>query len=819
MKEAIFVGASVAVLLSALTTSASAQSQPAAPPPVPQDLATVLDDLIVEASKRPQLLSEVPLAVTAYGAEQIEDAQVRDIRDLQILSPQLVVNASSGSTQTIFTIRGNGTPGQNTGLEQSVGVFIDGVYRGRPGSATGDYSDISQIEVLRGPQGTLFGRNTSGGVVSIRTEPPSFSPSAKIDSSFGTYDFRQIRGTVTGPLIADTLAFRLTGSWQTRDGYVEDVNTDETYNDRDRWTVRGQLLWDISPVATLRLIADYSETDEICCAAVPIFYGPAGAAIGAVGGTLLPSTPGMAGPFAGGLVTSDYDVALNRDTQPINDASTDQGISAQLDWGFGFGDFTAIAATRRYETLPYAEGDFTDLDLIAQTAGQDITENSLEVRLASPDDDRRVDWLVGLFLFDQSIFADQDIFYGADLRAYVEAITPRVPVAPGVTVPAVRRLEQLTGRPLGTFFAPGLAVDDDYDYTARSAAVFGQASWHLTEQLSLTGGLRYSREEKDADYDIRSFDAFAQIPLVGPLAGFAALQPLQQFPAVAPFSASIEDDDVSGTLSVAWEPEVGVNFYARYSRGYKSGGFNLSRTAPQTRPGNPTPNLDAVIFEPETVDSYEVGGKFRFWEGRAELNANLFYQTLDNYQTNAFNGVAFNIINAGGLQGSGLEWDYRVRLTDDLTLNGGGTLQDIEYTDFPNASPTAAQVLAGRTSQSLSGETPNFVSELLISGGLTWQRPISAGLGIRANLNYLYRTEYTTAQDLDPLSVQDAYVLVNASLGLGTLDERWGIEVWARNLTDERIYNIVFDTPFQTGNQSAFVEPPRTLGVTVRRSF
>ncbi len=814
MRKLVMRGISSTALIVALGAASASQAQ------TQESQSTTLDEIIVTATKRPETVFDVPVAVTAYTAQQLEDAQVRDVRDLQLVAPTLSVNSSTGSTQTFFTIRGVGTPGQNTGLEQSVGVFIDGVYRGRPGAAMGDLVDIAQIEVLRGPQGTLFGRNTSGGVINVRSELPRFVREARVEASLGDYNFRQARATVTGPVVDDVLAARLTASFQQRDGYVNDTVSGDAYNDRDRWAIKGQLLWNLSANATLRVIADYAKTAEACCVAVPTFYGPSGAALAALGGTLRSGTPFTYGPFAGTRVDNHvYDVALNPATQRMDDSSTDRGISAQLDWNLGAADLTVIAARRSFKTLPTIDADYTSLDLLTQVSGQDITEGSIEVRMASADADAKLEWLVGAFLFSQDIFADQEIRYGANFRAYVEAITPRVTVAPGVTVPVLRRLEQAVGVPIGTFVAQGVAVNDDYDYESRSAAVFGHATYNVTEALSVTGGLRYSREEKSADYRIQSFDRLSQIPLVGPLAPFAALRALQQFPAVTPFSDSFTDDDVSGTVSAGYRVNDQVNLFARYARGYKSGGYNLSRTAPQTTPGAPTANPRNVVFDPETVDAFELGGKFRFLDGRAQLNANLFSQTLEGYQTNAFDGTAFRIINAGGVDSRGLEWDYRLRLTDELTLDGGGTWQDISYSDFANASPTAAQAALGATTQDLTGRTPNFVSDILISGGATYERPISGALGIRANLNYLYRSSYATAQDLDPLSVQDGYVLLNASVGIGSLDQGWGLEFWVRNLTDERVLNLAFDTPFQTGNQSGVMEPPRMTGVTLRARF
>ena len=236
---------------------------------------TELEEITVYAQKRAQSILEVPVSVASYDGDLLDQAQVRDLSDLQQVAPSLVFNSSTGATQSIMTIRGIGTAGQNSGLEQSVGVFIDGVYRGRPGSALSDFVDIEAVEVLRGPQGTLFGRNTSAGVINVRSKKPSYEQGGHVSISAGDFDYQQIKASVTGPLIEDVLAYRLSATWQERDGYIEDDVTGDEYNNKDRSTVRGQLLWDISEETSLRIMADYTETDEVCCAPVPVFYGPA----------------------------------------------------------------------------------------------------------------------------------------------------------------------------------------------------------------------------------------------------------------------------------------------------------------------------------------------------------------------------------------------------------------------------------------------------------------------------------------------------------------------------------------------------------------
>ena len=546
-----------------------------------------LEEITVYAQKRAQSILEVPVSVASYDGDLLEQAQVRDLSDLQQVAPSLVFNSSSGATQSIMTIRGIGTAGQNSGLEQSVGVFIDGVYRGRPGSALSDFVDIDSVEVLRGPQGTLFGRNTSAGVISVRSKKPSYESGGSVSISAGSLGYQQIKASATGPLIDDKLAYRLSGTWHERDGYIEDDVTGDEYNNKDRTTVRGQLLWDITDETSLRIMADYTETDEVCCAPVPVFYGPAtlgliasnpspfGAGL-TIGAPFQDGTPGTAvspeHTFAG-IYTDIGDYKTNRNSEFAGDDSfIDGGISAELETSLTDNiDLTAIVAHRFFETSPYGDIDMTSADIWRGGRGQDIEENSFELRLSGTTD--AIDWTAGFYYFDQEIDGKGDFSWGTDGETYLSAVGLArllgqgvgTPSAPGPAQAQLLQANLLTGALANT------GVKEDISYEAESVALFGQATWNITEALSWTFGLRYSEEEKKADYLVTSNDPFSQVDLLGVSQElFNALRPLQVHLPVGATSDKYDDDDLSFATSVNYELSETVSTYARYAQGYKA---------------------------------------------------------------------------------------------------------------------------------------------------------------------------------------------------------------------------------------------------------
>ncbi|MBL4871647.1 MAG: TonB-dependent receptor [Robiginitomaculum sp.] len=397
----------------------------------------------------------------------------------------------------------------------------------------------------------------------------------------------------------------------------------------------------------------------------------------------------------------------------------------------------------------------------------------------------------------------------------------------------------ITGNAPGTFFAAGQASKDSYIYENSGYAFFGNGTWHANDRLDITAGIRYTKEDKSADYNIDSNDPFSQLPLGLIASGaFAGLASLQTSPGVVPFDVDFEDDNISFAVSASYEVSDALNVYARFAQGYKSGGFNLNRNGPNTAPGTPDRTADyaalvaadpslttlqslqnAVTFQPETADAYELGFKSRWLDQRLKLDVTAFYQTLDNFQANSFNGTVFTIRNAGSLEGKGLELDYNFRITDNFSATGGATFQDISYKTFLGASGTAAQGAVGVRTQDLSGEKPNFVSDVVLTGSFDYVQPISAKHEVSARLGYRYRSDYTTGQDNDAITTQGSFVTLDGSIGIQSVNGIWAFDIWGKNITDETIASVIFDTPLQAGSFSAFLEAPATYGATLRLKY
>jgi iron complex outermembrane recepter protein len=798
-----------------------------------------LEEIVVYAQKREQSIMEVPVSVSSYDSESLDKAQVRDVADLQQVSPSLSVNSSSGGSESIFAIRGIGTAGNNAGLEQSVGVFIDGVYRGRPGSALSDYMDIEGIEVLKGPQGTIFGRNTSAGVISVRTAAPSYETAVGVDIAAGDDDYLQTKLFATGALIDDVLAYRVAASYQEKDGYIEDVVSGEDYNDKDRHSIRAQLLWDIDDSKSLRLIADYSKSEEKCCGGSSIFQADVPASnVVALGGGALPGTSGNVGGVTGTFIdTFDREAILDAG---VENTMKDYGLSAEFNWEMEETELTVITAYRKFEDEAPNDADGSSIDLLVQNKQQDIDEKSIEIRLASTGS-KTVDWMAGFYYFDQDIDYKHPLYWGEDSRAYVDNLMTDLAGAPIISL-----IEGGLGLTSGSLLAADDYTSTETRYSAESLALFGQATWNVDEQLSLTFGLRYSDEKKEGDYSWEGQHPYAELtgvqintgisnalqapPPFGPgysapvaAGAAAALTPYaQQLQIGSPyndFTSKYDDDNISGTVSVNYLWSDDFSTYARFAQGYKAGGLNMDRTAGGQSGGSPAVNPEGAQFDPEEVEAFEVGFKSRWLDGSLQLNGAFFYQNLEDFQANSFDGIAFVVRNAAEVEGKGFELDYMYQPNENWLFSGGLVLQDIEYSDYKDGSATQVQKNSGAATQDLTGAPVVFTSDVNYSGSINYTQPLNSSLDFNANTTYSYRSEYFTAQDNDPISEQDAYWIFNVSMGIAAQDGSWSVDLWSKNVTDEEVYNIVYDAFLQSNTYNAWINAPRTFGVTGRLRF
>ncbi|MFZ1479039.1 MAG: TonB-dependent receptor [Sphingorhabdus sp.] len=678
--------------VSALMLSSTAFAQEAAE----DEAAAESTEIVVVAQGRAQALSEVPVAVSAVSADVMQNSGANDIRQLNQVAPSLLVSSTGSEANGSARIRGIGTVGDNPGLESSVAVFIDGVYRSRSGIGLNELGELDRVEVLRGPQGTLGGRNASAGLISIFSKKPSFNFGATGEITYGNYDFMRVSGSVTGPL-AETLAARLDGVYVKRDGFYNDAANNTDVNDRDRYFLRGQLLWEPSDVVSVRLIGDYTRRTEKCCGAIYV-----DSSVNEYIGNL--NTPGIGATLPNGnnIINVLRDLgqplaAFNPGyTREISSSvgrsfagkTTDGGISAQIDYDLGGAKLTSITGYRKYRSGQGSDTDYSAVDILYRTPSDDAYRQfktfSQELRLQGEAFDGKLDWLVGGFFADEKLtlrdnlrfgsqygrFATCRIISGGGLAGLYSPTTPGCaaaqPAAFGAASPtvwaAIMRLDGMNN--------VGSTIDQ-YNQSSRNWALFTHNIVHITDKLDLTLGLRYTNERKrfnatfGNDNTVCTANQAALTPLlstslaatVGGIIGLSC-----QGNSTAELNGvSINDrkseDEFSGTGILSYKPNDDLMLYASYSRGYKAGGFNLDRSALKA----PTLPFAATIggaqalvgnlrFDSEIVDSMELGAKYA--TGPFSLSVAAFQQDFQNFQLNTFNGTVFLVQTVNGCSAS-----------------------------------------------------------------------------------------------------------------------------------------------------------------------
>ena len=660
-------------------------------------------DIIITATRRNQALSDVPMAVSAVTADTLQNSGAHDIRQLQQVSPSLLVSSTtSESGAAVARIRGVGTVGDNPGLEGSVATYIDGVYRSRTGVALTELGPLDRIEVLRGPQGTLFGRNASAGVISVITAKPKFTPFVSGAASIGNYDYRRLEASLNAPL-GETVAARLDGVYVKRDGFLKDVISGRRVNNRDRFLLRGQVLYQPSDNLSVRLIADYSRQNEECCAAV---FLPAHDFVAGVGET--PSSIAALERSLGAVINDDpyqRKVSLTPGRTDRSDVH-DGGVSAEIDYDFGGAKLTSISAYRTDKYVGGLDADFNNLDIFYRGDdggfGNKFKTLTQEVRLQGKALGNRLDWLVGGFYANEKLNRRDNLSYGADADLYfgtlVRASNPQLAAFPGYNnlnlfaqgfvLNQLTTNPQLSGVP-STYYPAvinavagqvvstplsGVTTSDFFTQKANNYAIFTHNIFKVTDQLSVTLGARYTIDHKSLAADLTSTSQCAaylgNIQRLQQLAASAGADPTgngglnvaiaalagglgsQVLPLlVAPACGAInsvngtfsggheKENKFSGTAVLSYKPTDRLLTYVSYSRGYKAGGFNLDRAGLTFG----AEDLNDLRFHPELVDSYELGAKFN---GRGiDVNVALFDEEFSNFQLNTFNGVNFVVEN------------------------------------------------------------------------------------------------------------------------------------------------------------------------------
>jgi iron complex outermembrane receptor protein len=689
----------------AAQTTDTAPAADAAQAARPADTVVDPHEIIVTATRRASALSQVPVAVSAIGTEALQNSGATDIRQLNQLSPSLLVSSSSSEAGAGGArIRGIGTVGDNPGLESSVATFIDGVYRSRAGVGLTELGPLERIEVLRGPQGTLFGRNASAGLINIVTAQPKFDLGGYGEASYGNYDYYRLAAGVTGPL-SEKIAARVDGIYTKRDGFLKDVISGKDFNDRDRYLVRGKLLFKPSDDLSVLLIGDYAKREEQCCAAT---YLAARDYSRAANGSLVEAPSSIATfirsltsavPGSGRGQVPDDTYARRIAVTPGRDYRSDVrdwGLSGEINYELGAAKITSITAYRDWKYISGQDSDFTNLDILARPGdGGRYTQFktfSQELRLQGSAFDDRLDWLVGGYYAHEKLTTLDNLRYGADYDAFasgrVALASPALAAFPlfgfanlngfarafaGGQLPAATPgratiIDTIAGQvqnvPLN-----GTGLNDRFDQTSRNFAAFTHNIVKVTDRLSLTLGARYTDERKTLNANLASTSpcgtyaaniarlrALATaVPALAALANGLANSVLAPFAGLAcvingvngQFDSRKKEGEWSGTAVLSYRPTDRLLTYASYSRGYKAGGFNLDR-APLFNSATLTASTSADIlkFQPEKVDAFELGVKF---DGRRfDLNVAAFYQMFKSFQLNTFNGTAFFVTDIRG---------------------------------------------------------------------------------------------------------------------------------------------------------------------------
>lgn len=769
-----------------------------------------LDSIVVTARRREEQVQDVPLAISVLDARTLEATGTFNVGKLTQLQPSIQF-VSSNPRNSATTIRGLGAPFglTNDGIEQGVGIYIDQVYYARAATATFDFLDVDQVEVLRGPQGTLYGKNTTAGAINVTSRKPSFTPEGRAEVTYGNYGFTQAKGSFSAPLIDDKLAFRLGTSYTGRDGTIYNVTSGRKINEQDNLGFKGQLLWLPTDDLSVTFSADYTHSEP---------YGVGTVYVG-TGATQRPLNRQFAFLAA---ASGDYVPAstnpFDRVTDLDSDLSAEQffsGGSVLVEWDVGPGQLTSVSAYRKWDWYPANDRDFIGLPIT--TLSQNPSKQrqwTQELRYAASSE--RIDYVAGLYGFYQTVDTDgtqeQGPLASRWLLSGANANDPSI-------------LNGLTSR-------------NDIGLKNTSAAAFGQLTWHVTDAFRVQPGLRVNYDKKEGKY-IATVTTGAGADLTPTTPGTIASA---QRGVLAPQSYQPEFDDtnVSGDFTVSYDLADNVLGYATYARTFKSGGINLSGLPLDT---NSLPITEVETVKPETLNHYEIGLKTQLLNRLVTLNFAGFLTEIDDYQATVNNSqstvIRGYLANAEKVEVRGLEVELAARPTDRLSLYTNGAFLAHEYAKFRDApcppELSGGTVASGSNAPSAPGTPSGFsplvcdisgqwlpgISKVSLSYGFQYDLPLQlfnqVG-GAYFAFDGTYRSEFSSNPSRSAYTDIDGYSIENFRLGYRS-DRGWDVYAWARNAFDEEYFDFLGTQSGSTGMIYGQPGDPRTYGLTLKASF
>ena len=780
--------------------------------------------IIVTARHRTETAQQVPLAISVVGGDHIDATGAFNVDRLQQLTPTLQY-FSSNPRNTAVNIRGIGAPFglTNDGIEQGVGIYVDDVFYSRVASATFDFLDVAQIEVLRGPQGTLYGKNTTAGAINITTRQPTFDYEGRAEISIGNYGFKQAKAAISGPL-SDTVAVRLAISTTDRDGTIYNTTTSQSIQGQDNLGLRGQLLWQPNSDLAVTLAGDFNRQNADCCGTVYVGTGLTQRALNRQFASLAAAagyTPASLNPFDR---LTDLDA-------PLSAKNKLGGASVRVKWNVGPGTFTSITAWRFWDWNPQNDRDYTGLPIVTLSQNpsqQDQYTQELRYNISN----RQFDLQVGAFGFYQKIDTQGTEQQGSASSRWNINPGSVAPGAPGCGTSASNKLA------CDPTVLDGLTAYNSQWLKNTSVALFGQLAWKLTDKLTIQPGVRLNYDKKSGYYHRTVFDGNGNPVLLGAtdpraVAQLAIYTPQEISPKFSDWNFSYDT-----TISYKFTPDVMV--YATYAKSFKSGGINQNGL-PTDAAGNPI--LATATVKPESVHNFEAGIKTQFWDHRAIFNLAAFRTNIDNYQANVTNGqygvLRGYLANAEKVRTQGVEADLSVRASERFTFYGNGAYTDATYRKFTDA-PCPPELSGGTTvtgtqvpgAAGVPGAlSPQYcdISGQRLPGVSKWSFSFGGEANVPVNLLdhdgqvYLgydgsYRSNFSSNPSASIYTWVKGYSLSNFRLGFRT---EKGLDVfgWVRNAFNQDYFQQLIVGPSNTGLIAGIPGDPRTWGGTIKVQF
>jgi iron complex outermembrane receptor protein len=696
----------------------------------------VLEEVIVTAQKRAENIQDVPISITAFSGDFLTENGMASIEDVSRMTPNFSINTAYQATNNRITIRGIGSVG-NSAIESSVGVFIDGVYYPRPGSVIGMLLDVGTFEVLRGPQGTLFGRNTVAGALNITTHNPSEETGGMIELGVGDYDAYELGGIYNATL-SDSVATRVAFKYVDRDGYGTNTYDGKDFGARDDLVARGRVLFDPGDRLSLLVTADYAEINT------------GGNAVELLNSTSTPVFEAITTALYGASpVTADsYDWTIH---QVHPDGLRDQQQGVSLDFNYEYGHGLALRSITAYRDW---KADNTNLDIripasLAPATTRFRTDTfSQEIQLISPAGNT-LDWLAGLYYYQEDYDIDEARSAG---DSFCDPTISAISAPAGALCQASQQED---------------AAVTTFSQELESVALFGQATWNISHSWDATLGLRWSSDRKNGDFDDQVYNPV--------LIMFRAAE--------TTLGMKRDDSKTTGFANVNWNVTEDIMLFATWSTGYKSGGFNAQGGAQAL-------GVERRIFAPEESTNFELGVKSTLLDGSMTANVTLYRTDLDNFQDRGFDGLSFVVINAGELRQQGIEADVNWAPIDPLRIVAGVSYLDSEYLSFEGAPP-----LPGGAVQDLTGKRRNYSPEWQTSLAADWTQGFAGGLEwyVGANWSWVDEQNVGASSNNNPQSMQGSFSFINSRAGLRSADGDWDIALFGNNLTDEDYCQLIFD--------------------------